>query len=232
MVHTVVGTAANVNDVTQAGALLHGQEEVAVADAGYQGVHNRSVAAGPAWYVAMRPGLRRKLNPLIEPEFIAERLENAKASVQAKVEHPFRVVKSQFGYAMVRYRGLAKNTARLTILFALSNLWMVRRQVRSPRITTRQASARSHRVCKARFYRLSLSVLPRCRVRTKVMHSFRVSSSSSAMPRRASMAGHEHGTTVDAGGAEQSVGGATASALSPGCVRRQCDPNARRGPSH
>jgi IS5 family transposase len=129
LVHTVVGTAANVNDVTQAGALLHGQEKVAFGDAGYQGVHKRAEAAGPIWQVAMRPGLRRKLNPFIEPEFIAERLEKAKASVRAKVEHPFRVVKQQFGYAKARYRGLAKNTARLTMLFALSNLWMARRQV-------------------------------------------------------------------------------------------------------
>ena len=77
----------------------------------------------------MRPGLRRRLNPFIEPEFITERLERAKASVRAKVEHPFRVVKQQFGYAKLRYRGLAKNTARLTMLFALSNLWMARRQI-------------------------------------------------------------------------------------------------------
>ncbi len=129
LVHTVIGTAANVNDVTQAGALLHGEEEVAFGDAGYQGVHKRPEAAGPNWYVAMRPGLRRKLNPFIEPEFNAEQLEKAKASVRAKVEHPFRVVKQQFGYAKARYRGLAKNTARLTMLFALSNLWMARRQL-------------------------------------------------------------------------------------------------------
>jgi len=129
LVHTVIGTAANVNDVTQAGALLHGEEDVAFGDAGYQGVHKRPEAAGPDWYVAMRPGLRRKLNPFIEPEFNAEQLEKAKASVRAKVEYPFRVVKQQFGYAKVRYRGLAKNTARLTMLFALSNLWMARRRV-------------------------------------------------------------------------------------------------------
>jgi transposase, IS5 family len=129
LVHTVVGTAANVNDVTQAGALLHGQEKVAFGDAGYQGVHKRSEAAGPAWYVAMCPGLRRKLNPFIGPEFIAERMEKVKASMRAKVQHPFRVVKQQFGYAKARFRGLAKNTARLTMLFALSNLWMARRQV-------------------------------------------------------------------------------------------------------
>ncbi|UUX95362.1 IS5 family transposase [Aquabacterium sp. J223] len=129
LVHTVIGTAANVNDVTQAGALLHGQEETAFGDAGYQGAHKRPDAAGPAWHVAMRTGLRRKLNPFIEPDFIAEQLEKTKARVRAKVEHPFRIVKQQFGYAKVRYRGLLKNTARLTMLFALSNLWMARRQV-------------------------------------------------------------------------------------------------------
>jgi IS5 family transposase len=129
LVHSVVGTAASVSDVTQAGALLHGQEESAFGDAGYQGVHKRLEAAGPAWHVAMRPGLRRKLNPFIEPEFIAEQIERAKASVRAKVEHPFRVIKRQFGYAKVRYRGLKKNTAQIVTLFALSNLWMARRRL-------------------------------------------------------------------------------------------------------
>jgi IS5 family transposase len=129
LVHSVVGTAANVNDVTQAGALLHGEEEAAFGDAGYQGVHKRPEAAGPAWHVAMRPGLRRKLNPFIEPEFIAEQFERAKASVRAKVEHPFRVLKRQFGYTKVRYRGLKKNTAQVVTLFALSNLWMARRRL-------------------------------------------------------------------------------------------------------
>jgi IS5 family transposase len=129
LVHSVVGTAAHVNDVTQAGALLHGHEEVAFGDAGYQGVHKRSEAAGPTWHVAMRPGLRRKLNPFIEHEFIAEQAEKFKASVRAKVEHPFRVLKRQFGYTNVRYRGLAKNTAQIVTLFALSNLWMARRRL-------------------------------------------------------------------------------------------------------
>jgi IS5 family transposase len=129
LVHSVVGTAANVSDVTQAGALLHGQEEVAFGDAGYQGVHKRSESQGPQWHVAMRPGLRRKLNPFIEPDFIAEQAEKFKASVRAKVEHPFRVLKRQFGYTKVRYRGLAKNTAQIVTLFALSNLWMARRRL-------------------------------------------------------------------------------------------------------
>ena len=58
-----------------------------------------------------------------------ERVEKAKASLRARVEHPFRVIKRQFGYLKVRYRGLAKNTAQLTTLFALSNLWMVRKEL-------------------------------------------------------------------------------------------------------
>ena len=58
-----------------------------------------------------------------------ERIEKLKASVRAKVEHQFRVIKCQFGYRKVRYRGLAKNTAQVMTLFALSNLWMVRRRL-------------------------------------------------------------------------------------------------------
>ena len=56
--------------------------------------------------------------------------ERVKGQVRARVEHPFRVVKRPFGYVKVRYRGLAKNTAQLVTLFALSNLWMVRHAVR------------------------------------------------------------------------------------------------------
>ena len=127
LVHTVAGTAANVNDLNMAGALLHGDEEAAFGDAGYQGVHKRQEAQGPTWHVAMRPGNRRKLNPFIEPDFVAERMEKMKASIRAKVEHPFRIIKRQFGFTKVRYRGLAKNTAQLVTLFALSNLWLARR---------------------------------------------------------------------------------------------------------
>jgi IS5 family transposase len=69
------------------------------------------------------------LNPFIEPEFVAERMEKMKTSIRAKVEHPFRVIKQQFGFSKVRYRGLAKNTAQIVTLFALSNLWMARRRL-------------------------------------------------------------------------------------------------------
>lgn len=129
LVHTVVGTAANVNDVTQAGALLHGQEKAAFGDAGYRGVDKRPEAQGPTWFVAMQPGKRKALDTTKKWARLVVKAEQLKAGVRAKVEHPFRVVKQQFGHAKVRYRGLAKNTARLTMLFALSNLWMARRQV-------------------------------------------------------------------------------------------------------
>jgi IS5 family transposase len=92
-------------------------------------VHKRAEAAGQTWHVAMRPGKRRLLNPFIAPELAAERVDKMKASIRAKVEHPFRVIKRQFGFTKVRYRGLAKNTAQIVTLFALSNLWMARRRL-------------------------------------------------------------------------------------------------------
>ena len=129
LVHTVVGTAANVNDVTQAHALVHGEETDVFADAGYQGVGKRDETQeiNVNWHVAMRPGKRKVLDKSTPMGAIQDQLERAKARIRAKVEHPFRVIKRQFGHVKVRYRGLAKNTAQLHTLFALSNLWMVRR---------------------------------------------------------------------------------------------------------
>jgi len=74
----------------------------------------------------MRPGKRRALNKEHEADAMIDQAEKLKAGVRAKVEHPFRVLKRQFGFVKVRYRGLKKNTAQLFTLFALSNLWMVR----------------------------------------------------------------------------------------------------------
>ena len=131
LVHTVVGTAANVNDVTQADKLIHGHETDVFADAGYQGVDKREEVQGidVNWHVAMRPGKRRALDKDSPMGAILDKLEHVKARIRAKVEHPFRVIKRQFGHMKVRYRGLAKNTAQLNTLFALSNLWMARRRL-------------------------------------------------------------------------------------------------------
>ena len=129
LVHTVIGTAANVNDVTQGHGLLHGKETDVFADAGYQGAMKRPEATGVAWHVAMRPGKRRVLDRSRPSHQLVEQLEKIKAGIRAKVEHPFRVIKCQFGFVKVRYRGLAKNTAQLVTLFALSNLWMARKRL-------------------------------------------------------------------------------------------------------
>jgi IS5 family transposase len=129
LIQTVIVTAANVNDVTQGHGLLHGDEEVVFADAGYQGAMKRNEATGVLWQVAMRPDKRRALDKSNPIEALTDQIEKLKASVRAKVEHPFRVIKRQFGFVKVRYRGLAKNTAQLKTLFALSNLWMARNRL-------------------------------------------------------------------------------------------------------
>ena len=130
LVHTVVGTSGNVHDVTQGNSLLHGQESVAFGDAGYQGVEKRAdVKSGIQWHIAMRPGKRKALNKDNEADALIDKAEKLKAGIRAKVEHPFRVIKRQFGFVKVRYRGLKKNTAQLITLLALSNLWMVRRKL-------------------------------------------------------------------------------------------------------
>lgn len=127
LVHTVRGTAGHVSDIAEAHTLLHGEESLAFGDAGYQGVEKRPDAnADVTWHVAMRPGKRRALDLDNEADAIHNQIEKIKASVRAKVEHPFRVIKRQFGFVKVRYRGLKKNTAQLNTLFALSNLWMAR----------------------------------------------------------------------------------------------------------
>ena len=126
-------TAANAHDVTQAHALLHGEETDVFADSGYRGVEKREEieAQHPNvnWHIAMMPGKRKALVKSTPMGAILEKLEKTKASIRAKVEHPFRVIKRQFGYTKVKYRGLAKNTGNLVTLFALSNLWMARRSL-------------------------------------------------------------------------------------------------------
>ena len=123
VVHSVTTTAANAHDVTEAHRLLHGGESRVWGDAGYQGVHRREENRSREvdWQVAIRPGQRRKPDPGSE-EALAEK---SKASVRAKVEHPFLKTKRMFGYARVRYRGLAKNTQRLALLLGLGNLLTV-----------------------------------------------------------------------------------------------------------
>ena len=75
----------------------------------------------------MRPGKRRQM----DEDSLENRIERAKASVRAKVEHPFLIIKKTFGYSKVRYRGLAKNTNRLYVLAAFANLLLARKFMKS-----------------------------------------------------------------------------------------------------
>ena len=121
------GTSGHVSDIAEANSLLHGDEAVAIGDAGYLGIEKRADATlDITWHVAMRPGKRKALDKDNEADAMIDKAEKLKAGIRAKVEHPFRVIKRQFGFARVRYRGLKKNTLQLVTLFALSNLWMVR----------------------------------------------------------------------------------------------------------
>lgn len=128
LVHTVIGTAGNVSDISQAQALLHGEEQAAFGDAGYQGVDKRpeSAEATVTWQVAEKRSKVKALAGTALGDLVAQ-VEHAKASVRAKVEHPFHVVKNLFKHRKTRYQGLAKNTAQLLTLFGLANLILARR---------------------------------------------------------------------------------------------------------
>jgi len=120
LTHSLSTSAANVSDVTQAAELLHGDERRVCGDSGYQGIDKRLEHRDREveWHIAMRPGKRA----VLAPGSRAARTERKKASIRAKVEHPFRYVKQVFGYAKVRYRGLHKNTQRLALLLGFTNL--------------------------------------------------------------------------------------------------------------
>ncbi len=128
--HTLVTSATNTHDVTQAHALLHGEEQIAFGNAGYQGVDKREEHLNHAvrWEVAMRPGKRKALlNTTLDR--LKEKIEQLKAGIRAKVEHLFHIVKNIFGLKKVRYKGLAKNTAQLFTLFGLANLLIAKRRL-------------------------------------------------------------------------------------------------------
>jgi IS5 family transposase len=131
-VHSVVSTAANVADVTEVENLLHGKERHVFGDAVYIGAEKRAPKRGRRFWIAAKRSVVKAIEDDKLRE-ITEQLEHAKASIRAVVEHPFRVLKRQFGYIKVRYKGLAKNGAQVTTLFALVNLWMARGALLRPR---------------------------------------------------------------------------------------------------
>jgi IS5 family transposase len=127
LVHTVVGSTAKLGDSKVCDQLLHGEEQIVLGDRGYSSKVRRLDAPreeGQPLYAM--PFMRKPGEDLPYDQREANRLL---ASLRAKVEHPFRVLKRQFGYTKVRYRGLEKNTAQLHTLFACANLWIARRDL-------------------------------------------------------------------------------------------------------
>lgn len=106
-------------------------KDVVCADAGYTGVEKGSEHDGRQiiWQIAARRSTYKNHGKRSALYKAIRKIEKAKAQVRARVEHPFRVIKRQFGYTKVRFRGLVKNTAQLVTLFALSNLWVARRHL-------------------------------------------------------------------------------------------------------
>jgi IS5 family transposase len=124
-VHSVTATAANVHDLDETVNLVRPDDEVVYTDAGYQGVEKRPEVAGDEhlsgveFRVAARKG---RLKTMAEPD---RQAQSRQAGVRAKVEHPFLIIKRDFGFTKTRYRGLAKNLNHLQVLFASAN-WLMR----------------------------------------------------------------------------------------------------------
>jgi IS5 family transposase len=125
IVHSLETTTAKVPDNLVWDALLHGKETSVWADKGYVSAAREAMFSGPGkfWGVMRRAPRGGALHP------IDEDINRVIARVRAKVEHPFRVLKRQFGHVKTRFRGLAKNRAQLFTLFALGNLFLVRRRL-------------------------------------------------------------------------------------------------------
>ncbi|GCU26724.1 IS5 transposase [Escherichia coli] len=132
LTHSLVTTAANEHDLNQLGNLLHGEEQFVSADAGYQGAPQREELAevDVDWLIAERPGKVRTLKQHPRKNKTAINIEYMKASIRAKVEHPFRIIKRQFGFVKARYKGLLKNDNQLAMLFTLANLFRVDQMIR------------------------------------------------------------------------------------------------------
>ena len=126
-VHTVTGTAANVHDIEETAKLIREDDDVCYGDSGYSGASKREEIRSDAHLqdVEFRTNIRP--SSIKVPESYKginwdREIERRKSSVRCKVEHPFLIVKRQFGYAKVAYRGIAKNLNRSHVLFASADL--------------------------------------------------------------------------------------------------------------
>lgn len=133
LTHSFTTTAANEHDLNQAKHVLHGDETYVFADSGYRGAEKREELKDFAvdWYIAEQPSKTKELkkHPRLNKKPI--QLEYLKASIRAKVEHPFRIIKCQFGFTKARYRGMLKNDNKLAMLFTLANVVRVDQMLRA-----------------------------------------------------------------------------------------------------
>ena len=128
LIHSVAATPANVHDSEVIGDLLHGEETRVWGDRAYQGKTDIIREHAPRAQDFTNRRCRRK--GVVDE---AERARNrTKSKVRAKVEHPIGIIKRVFGFAKVRYRGIAKNAGRLFVACALANLYMMRRRLLRP----------------------------------------------------------------------------------------------------
>lgn len=127
VVHDFVTTAANEHDLNVVDELLHGKEKVVIADAGYRGVEKREEHTNKEidWGISARPSQVKEWRKKPRKHKADLSFQRMLSSLRAKVEHPFKVVKCQFGFTKTRYRGLAKNDNKLAVLFGLGNLLRV-----------------------------------------------------------------------------------------------------------
>ena len=128
-VHTVIGTAANVHDIAETSKLLGEDDEVCYGDSGYIGVEKRPEIRDDEHLSKVKFRICRKLSRLnVSKDYQGidweQEIEHRKASIRCKVEHPFLIVKRQFGYCKTAYRGIAKNMNRFYMLFGCANLVM------------------------------------------------------------------------------------------------------------
>ena len=137
-VHSLETTAANVHDITVAPQLIREEDTVVYGDSGYIGIEKREEVQSSAQLSGKEYRINRRHKSVQRmPEGWCidweKQIERRKSSVRSKVEHPFLIVKRYFGFAKTVYRGLAKNTHRLHMLFASTNLLMCARAGRSLR---------------------------------------------------------------------------------------------------
>ena len=128
LTHSLSATSASVNDYTQVPELLHGEERELYGDRSYWSEEHRWLCreAGMRYRVNRRGTRARDLSPA------QRRINRSRSRIRARVEHPFNVVKRLWGFTKVRYRGVAKNLARAYTMFALANLYLVRRRLMPP----------------------------------------------------------------------------------------------------